>query len=300
MDVLFDEMKICGAKLSYWNQLVNYANMLKEKSFEEEVMEQIPYAMEQGELYLVYQPKFHAKSATFNNVEALIRWNHPKKGFISPGVFIPILEKHPIIFDVTDWIIEVVCKQLHDWSKRGIQIEVVSVNIPGTYVTNERLKQTLVDAVTKYNIRPNQLELEITETSYVDNIDEAIQAVLQFRQLGFLVAIDDFGTGVSSLSYLKMLAVTTLKIDKSFVDGIPHSEKDSEIIKGIISLATSLRLNVVIEGVEHAEQANYLKSNFEDALIQGYFYSKPLATEELENFYEQVHNNRRKMITVDI
>src|SRR4051794_7203589 len=105
---------------------------------------------------------------------------------------------------------------------------------------------------------------------------------------------------VSSLSYLKMLAVTTLKIDKSFVDGIPHNEKDSEIIKGIISLASSLRLNVVIEGVENVEQAAYINSNFENALIQGYFYSKPLSVKELENFYEQVHSKHEKLITVDI
>ena len=300
MDVLFEQIKIRSSKLLYSNQLVNYEKLLQEKSFEEEIIELIPNAMEKNELYLVYQPKFHAKSASFNNVEALIRWNHPSKGFVSPGIFIPILERHPLIFDVTDWIIHTVCKQLNMWADKGVQIDVVSINIPGTYVTNERLRQTLVDAVTLYNIRPNQMELEITETSYVDNIEEAIQAVLQFRQLGFLVAIDDFGTGVSSLSYLKMLAVTTLKIDKSFVDGIPNSEKDSEIIKGIISLASSLRLNVVIEGVEHVEQANYLNAHFEDALIQGYFYSKPLPADELESFYEQIQSRREKMITVDI
>lgn len=300
MGVIFDQIKVRGAKLVFTNQLVNYEKLLQEKSFEEEVIEQIPDAMANNELYLVYQPKFDAKSSSFNNVEALIRWNHPRKGFISPGIFIPILEKNPLIFDVTDWIIHTVCKQLNVWSDKGIKIEVVSINIPGTYVTNERLKKTLVDAVAMNNIRPNQIELEITETSYVDNIEEAIQAVLQFRQLGFLVAIDDFGTGVSSLSYLKMLAVTTLKIDKSFVDGIPHSKKDSAIIKGIISLASSLRLNVVIEGVEHEDQARYLNANFEEALIQGYFYSKPLPTEELESFFMQLQSRSEKMITVDI
>ncbi len=300
MDKLFEQIKVRGSKLLYTNQVVNYEKLLQEKSFEEEIIEQVPNAMESDELYLVYQPKFHAKSASFNNVEALIRWNHPSKGFISPGIFIPILEKHPLIFDITDWIIHTVCKQLNVWADKGIQIDLVSINIPGTYVTNNRLKQTLVDAVSMYNISPNQIELEITETSYVGNIEEAVQAVLQFRQLGFLVAIDDFGTGVSSLSYLKMLAVTTLKIDKSFVDGIPHSQKDSEIIKGIISLASSLRLNVVIEGVETVEQANYLNSNFDEALIQGYFYSKPLPTGELESFYEQVQSRCKKMISVDI
>lgn len=300
MDVLFEQLKLRSSKLLYLNQLVNYEKLLLEKSLDEEIIEQIPNAMACNELYLVYQPKFHAKSASFNNVEALIRWNHPSKGIISPGIFIPILERHPLIFDVTDWIIYTVCKQLNTWRDKGLKIDIVSINIPGTYVTNERLKETLVDAVSKYNIHPNQIELEITETSYVGNIEEAIQAVLQFRKLGFLVAIDDFGTGVSSLSYLKMLAVTTLKIDKSFVDGIPHSEKDSEIIKGIISLASSLRLNVVIEGVESVEQANYLNTNFEDALIQGYFYSKPLPPGELESYYEHVQRKREKMFTVDI
>ena len=300
IDVVFEQLKKRSSKLSYTHELVNYEKLLQEKSFEEEIIEQIPNAIAKEELYLVYQPKFYAKTATFNNVEALIRWNHPTKGFISPGVFIPVLENHSLIFDVTDWIIHTICKQLNAWSEKGVKIDVISINIPGTYVTNERLKETLVDAVEKYDINPSHIELEITETSYVGNIKEAILAVLQFRQLGFLVAIDDFGTGVSSLSYLKMLAVTTLKIDKSFVDGIPHIQKDSEIIKGIISLALSLRLNVVIEGVENVEQAAYINSNFEDVLIQGYFYSKPLQVKDLENFYNQVHSKHEKLITVDI
>jgi len=300
LDDLFEQLKKRSSKLLYTQELVNYEKLLQEKSFEEEIIEQIPNAIAKGQLFLVYQPKFHVKSSTFNNVEALLRWNHPIKGFISPGQFIPILENHPLIFDVTDWIIHTICKQFNAWKDKGVKIDVISINIPGTYVTNERLKKTLVDAVNKYEIDPSHIELEITETSYVDNIKEAISAVLQFRQLGFLVAIDDFGTGLSSLSYLKMLAVTTLKIDKSFVDGIPHTQKDAEILKGIISLASSLRLNVVIEGVENVDQAAYINSNFEDALIQGYYYSKPLPAIEVERFYKQIHRKRENLITVDI
>lgn len=177
---------------------------------------------------------------------------------------------------------------LKEWNQNQMNIDTISINIPGIYVGSERLKNQLLEMTTKYQVSPCQLELEITETSYVDNIERATECVNQFRGLGFLVALDDFGTGVSSLSYLKELDITTLKIDKSFVNGVPYSEKDSSILEGIISLADSLKLSVVIEGVETEEQSTYLKERFTDALIQGYFYSKPLDSHELEKLYKEL------------
>lgn len=287
LEILYERLKNLIKETSLSNELINLEKKLNQKSDEEEILDHFPNALYNNELFLVYQPKFSPNNSTFNSIEALIRWDSPELGFISPGLFIPVLEKNESIYDLTDWIIFNVCRQLNEWKNKEIIIDSVSINIPGTYVTNKRLKKTLIDAVTRYEIDPKQIELEITETSYVGNIEEASEAVNHYRYLGFQVAIDDFGTGLSSLSYLKKLPINTLKIDKSFVDGVPYSPKDSEILKGIISIASSLKLNIVIEGVEHEEQKEYIHKHFDNVLIQGYYYSKPLIALEFELLYKQ-------------
>lgn len=290
LDVLFDRLNSYAKTVEFDREVLYFDDEFNKKTIEEEILESIEHALVKKELYLMYQPKIDIKSGKFDSVEALIRWEHGQLGFISPGVFIPILEYTSYIYDVTDWVIDEVCQQLKLWEKEGIGIDSVSINIPGTYVGSERLKKKLIDSVTKYQIRPSQLELEITETSYVDNIEEAIQSVGQLHSLGFSVAIDDFGTGLSSLSYLKQLMINTLKIDKSFIDGIPYSKKDSEIMKGIISLAKSLKLEIVIEGVEKEEQVSYLNDHFTDLLVQGFYYSKPLRNTDLVKYYLSLHD----------
>ena len=290
LEMLYVRLNNYLKEMSLSNESLNLEKKLNQKSEEEEILDHFPKALYNNELFLVYQPKFNPKTAVFKSVEALIRWKSPEQGFISPGIFIPLLEKSESIFELTDWIIFNVCRQLDEWKNKEMNIDSVSINIPGPYVINKRLKKTLMDAVARYEIDPSQIELEITETSYVGNIEEASKAVNQFRYLGFRVAIDDFGTGLSSLSYLKKLPVNTLKIDKSFVDGVPYSAKDSDIIKGIISIASSLKLNIVIEGVEHEVQKDYIHKHFDNVLIQGYFYSKPLSALELEQFYNELYN----------
>ena len=294
LEVIYERLKNLLKETPFSNDLINLEKKLNQKTEEEEILDNFPNALYNNELFLVYQPKFNPNKTTFNSIEALIRWKRPEQGNISPGIFIPILEKNESIYDLTDWIIFNVCRQLNEWKNEEVIIDSVSINIPGTYVTNKRLKKTLIDAVTRYEIEAKRIELEITETSYVGNIEEASEAVNQFRYLGFQVAIDDFGTGLSSLSYLKKLPINTLKIDKSFVDGVPYSPKDSEIIKGIISIASSLKLNIVIEGVEQEEQKDFIHKHFDNVLIQGYFYSKPLSSKELERFYKQT--NKREGI----
>ena len=217
-------------------------------------------------------------------VETLLRWNHPVYGMLSPGVFIPILENHDRMMDVTDWIIKLVCRQISIWNAEEIPFGQVAINIPGQYVTSPRLLQVLKRTLNDYNIKPAQLELEITETSFVKNIAEAMRAVSIFRQEGFSVALDDFGTGVSSLSYLKQMPISTLKIDKSFIDEIPHSKKDSSIIQAIIRLGESLDLSIVFEGVETKEQVEFLVATCKDPIIQGYYFAKPMMPEELQEW----------------
>lgn len=280
--------------LEYNRQIIHFDAAIHKKTLDEELVQGIYHSMVNDELFLVYQPKVNPMSDEVISVEALVRWNHPKYGFISPATFIPILEKNDLIFDVTDWIIQQVCNQLVEWREKNTPVSKVSINIPGKYVTNPHLVDILMRMIKNCQLTTDQIELEITETSYVGNINEAMIAVENFRRLGFLVALDDFGTGLSSLSYLKQLSITTLKIDKSFIDEVPTSEKDSEIIRAIVSLAKSLKLSVVIEGVEKQEQVDFILNNFQQIDIQGYFYSKPLEPNELAEWLQ--HHEESKIV----
>ncbi|QFF98464.1 EAL domain-containing protein [Psychrobacillus glaciei] len=272
--------------IQFNHEVVYYNPTIHTYTFEREIAESVVHAMNEGELFLVYQPKIGVNTNEVIGVETLIRWNHSTYGLLSPAVFIPILEENDRMIDLTDWIIEQVCQQISVWHSMDISFGQVAINIPGQYVTAPRLLQVLKRTLHNYNLVPQQLELEITETSFVKNIEEAMRAVSTFRQEGFSVALDDFGTGVSSLSYLKQMPISTLKIDKSFVDGIPESSKDSSIIQAIIALGSSLNLSIVFEGVETKEQVEFLASICKEPIIQGYYFSKPLKTDELFNWYQ--------------
>lgn len=262
-------------------EIIHYDSTIHTYALGLEIVEDIGRAMEQEELFLVYQPKVNVVTNKVTGVETLLRWNHPTYGFLSPGVFIPILEENNRMVVVTDWIIEKVCRQIADWRNEGVLFQQVAINIPGQYVTSSRLLNVLKHKLDKYKLESHLIELEITETSFVKNIEEAIRAVNTFRQEGFSVALDDFGTGVSSLSYLKKMPISTLKIDKSFIDDVPHSEKDSSIIKAIIALGESLDLTIVFEGVETKEQVEFLATTCESPIIQGYYFAKPMKVDEL-------------------
>ncbi|MCF2647388.1 EAL domain-containing protein [Niallia circulans] len=265
------------------NEIILYDPEKHKQTFANHLVNEIEDALLEKHLYLVYQPKVFLKSTEVAGLEALLRWKHPLYGELSPGVFIPILEASDKMYDVTDWIIEEVSKQIDVWQQQDRYIPV-AINIPGSYVTSPRLMTSLTTNVEKYKLIPHLIELEITETSAVGNIEGAIQSVQAFRNVGFTVTLDDFGTGVSSLSYLKRIPVNTLKIDKSFIDGVPESQKDGEIIKAIIALGSSLHLSIVIEGVEREEQINYLSSINEWPIIQGYYYAKPMTVFALEEW----------------
>ena len=269
----------------FTHKVIDYNSKIHTFNFENKLVGDLKEAMEQHHLYIVYQPKMNPEDETVVGLEALIRWNHPEYGFISPAKFIPVLESSNKILQLTDWIIEEVCKQIQAWNEENIQYGQVAINIPGSYITSANLMNVLDDCLFKYNVSARQIELELTETSVIHDIQNAIKAVRQFREKGLHVALDDFGTGLSSLSYLKEIPITTIKIDKSFVDGVPISSKDSAILKAIVELSYSLDLCVVIEGVETAEQVAYLRELAHIPIIQGYYYSKPLTPQEFSEWF---------------
>ncbi|BDH60261.1 putative signaling protein [Lysinibacillus sp. PLM2] len=270
--------------IQYDHQVIEYDSKIHTFNLERRIIEDIDFAMENQDLFLVFQPKVWSKTKELSGLEALIRWNHPKFGMISPGLFIPILEEQGKIYDVTDWVVEKVCQQIVLFIEEGIHFSHVSINIPGSYITSPRLINVIKENLLKYNIDSRLIELEITETSVIHDIENAITAVSKFKEIGVSVALDDFGTGMSSLSYLKKMPISTIKIDKSFVDGVPTSEKDSAVLKAIITLCYSLNFKVVIEGVETKEQFEFITSFTEAPHIQGYYFSKPLKVNELKGW----------------
>jgi diguanylate cyclase len=262
--------------VTYQHEVLEYDPAVHTYSFERQIIQDISRAVESEELFLVYQPKVWPETGEVTGVEALLRWDHPLHGLIPPGVFIPVLEENGKIFDVTDWVIEQVCRQVSRWLEEGVAFRQVSINIPGPYVTSSRLLSVLSEQLKKHGVDSSCIELEITETSVIHDIENAITAVGRFREMGLSVALDDFGTGLSSLSYLRKIPISTIKIDKSFVDGVPLSDKDSALLRAIITLCTSLKLKVVIEGVESRGQIDFIASMIEMPHIQGYYFSPPL------------------------
>ena len=269
------------------HEIITYDPKIHTFNFERQLSLDIQRAMDENELFIVYQPKVHPEQNSVVGIEALMRWKHPVFGIISPAVFIPILENTNRISDVTDWLIARVCQQLAVWTNIGIELPQISINIPGMYLTSPRLNRVINESLLKYKIQASKIELEITETSVIHDIHNAISAVRTFREMGLSVALDDFGTGLSSLSYLKEIPISTIKIDKSFIDGVPDSEKDASILKSIIHLCYSLGLNVLIEGVETKEQFQFIMDLERVPIIQGYYYSKPLTVEEYERWWEK-------------
>ncbi|MEK4081929.1 bifunctional diguanylate cyclase/phosphodiesterase [Solibacillus sp. FSL K6-1126] len=267
--------------------IIKYDPKIHTFNFERQLSLDIQRAMDENELFIVYQPKVHPEQNSVVGIEALMRWKHPVYGIISPAVFIPILENANRISDVTDWLIERVCQQLAAWTNIGIELPQISINIPGMYLTSPRLNKVINRSLLKYKIQASKIELEITETSVIHDIHNAISAVRTFREKGLSVALDDFGTGLSSLSYLKEIPISTIKIDKSFIDGVPNSAKDASILKSIIHLCYSLDLNVLVEGVETKEQVQFIMGLEKVPIVQGYYYSKPLTVEEYEHWWKK-------------
>lgn len=250
-------------------------------SYEQDILRDITTAMEENQLHLVYQPKVRGSDEKFVSVEALLRWNHPELGSISPGVFVPILECEGRMGEVTNWLVKEVCSQIVQWDRGQTYIPQVAINIPGEYVADPQLLEVLWSETTMYCINPSRIELEITETSTAKSVKLAVAAMKRFKRYGFSLALDDFGTGVSSLSYLQQLPINTLKVDKSFTDVVPSSPKKCAVLNAILAIGQSLDLQLIIEGVEKKEQVDFLLNLEPNLIFQGYYFAKPMSSEQL-------------------
>ncbi len=244
-------------------------------------------ALEQDQFFMVYQPKVDCQNNTIKSMEALIRWNHPKEGFISPAIFIPILEESSLMEEVTQWVLESVCRQIAQWQQVQLCDFYIAVNISGRDFRVKDFDQQISSLLEKYKIQGRYLELEITETVLADNTEQCLSAMHKIKKLGIRFAIDDFGTGYSSMSYLKKFPIDTLKIDKAFIDYCDSINEDAAICTAIISLGKSLGLQLVAEGVETQSQLQFLKEQNCD-LYQGYLFSHPLPIEEIQSLLSRL------------
>lgn len=231
-----------------------------------------------GGFELYYQPLYDTKTRRVTGAEALIRWNHPKLGLVSPADFIPAAEKSNLIFPLGGWVIEEACRQCNIWRQSGIDIQV-SVNISPKQFHDSKFIEKIKEALTSQGLPAQNLCIEITESTLIDNVDQCRAIIEQLRDMGVSISIDDFGTGYSSLAQLKNFFVNTLKVDKVFVDEITIKSVDRSIAEFIIRLGHTMDMKVVAEGVETQEQFNELQSLNCD-MMQGYFFSRPVPAQE--------------------
>lgn len=241
--------------------------------------------LKNNEFYLDYQPQVSTKTKKIVSCEGLIRWKSPEFGIISPNEFINIAEDSGLILPMTRWILETVFREIKTIVKLNPEI-YVSINISGYQIKHGNILEMIEEVLEKEDINLNNIELELTESMLMDDISKNLEVMKKLKNLKLKLAIDDFGTGYSSLSYLKKFPIDKLKINKSFIDGIPDNEDDNVIVKTIISMAHNLGLKVTAEGVETKGQFEFLKEYKCDE-IQGYYFSKPVAIEKIQEYLEK-------------
>ncbi|OLO27856.1 hypothetical protein BTR23_19360 [Alkalihalophilus pseudofirmus] len=248
-----------------------------------EIESDIRKALEREEFVLYFQPQMDLFSNQMIGVEALIRWLHPTKGLISPAEFIPVAEETGLIIPIGEWVLNRACKHINEWKSLGINNVKMSVNIATSHFKRRDFSENVLQILSHANIDGDSIELEINESSLLENTAETTLTLEKLRKHNIRISIDDFGTGYSSLGYLKSFPITTLKIDQSFIRDLMSNEKDRAIVSTIINLAKNLKLEVVAEGVETEDALNFLKNEQCD-VMQGYYYSKPLPAEQFINF----------------
>jgi diguanylate cyclase (GGDEF)-like protein len=232
-------------------------------------------ALRNDELYLLYQPQIDVRSAEIVGVEALVRWRHPERGIISPTEFIPLAEETGLIVPIGEWVLRTACSQAKDWQRQTRRNVRMAVNLSAKQFKDENLSQIVVSALQDTSLEPRLLELELTEGTLMDDAKATLATLEQLRRIGVYLSIDDFGTGYSSMNYLKRFDVRALKIDRSFICGLPQDSENAAITRAIIAMAHGLKMVVVAEGVETGEQLQLLQQYGCD-LVQGYHLGHPV------------------------
>ncbi|MBP7970336.1 MAG: EAL domain-containing protein [Aquaspirillum sp.] len=253
-----------------------------------ELESQLRTAHLRGELRLFYQPQVDAQTGVVIGAEALMRWVHPELGMISPGKFIPIAESSGLIVPMGTWALNEACRQSREWQEAGLPDLTIAVNLSSLQFQQANFVDLVADALRESGIRPSCLELELTESIVMFDVDQVVAIIDQLKLLGIQLSIDDFGTGYSSLSYLKRFNVDKLKIDQSFVRDLPGNSSDAAIVRAMIALGRNLHLKLIAEGVETAEQAAFLAQEGADEL-QGYYFAKPMPAAQFADFLAQNH-----------
>lgn len=261
-----------------------YVESLSKKSREEfEIETGLRHALYRGEMFINYQPIIDISKNRIVGAEALLRWRYGERGLIPPGRFIPVAEKKDMIAGLGEWVLENTCRQIRSWNDMGIRLDFVAVNISVKQLEDREFIEKVRRIVERTGIDPDQLEFEITESISMDNLKNRQGVLNELDKMGIRLALDDFGTGFSSLGNLKKLAVSKLKIDRSFISDINLNEHNTAIVSTIIAIARILGLSVVAEGVETSEQLDFLRGESCD-MIQGYFFSVPLSKSDFEKF----------------
>ncbi|AZC28201.1 Sensory box/GGDEF domain/EAL domain protein [Pseudomonas chlororaphis subsp. piscium] len=259
----------------YTEELTAHAQQRVEIAFE------LRRALEQQELRVFYQPVHDLASSRLVGVEALVRWEHPQRGLVPPGEFIPIAERTGLIAEIDAWVMQQACRQMCQWQAQGMELSFVAVNVSSRLFARRELYQQVAQVLHDTGLDPAYLELEVTESAVMEDPEVALEQMHRLRELGLRLAIDDFGTGYSSLLRLKRLPVQKLKIDQGFVAGLPWDEDDAAISRVIIALAQSMGMQVHAEGIEQVEQARFLLDQGCD-LGQGYWFGRPVPAAQLE------------------
>jgi diguanylate cyclase (GGDEF)-like protein/PAS domain S-box-containing protein len=275
------------------NNFQFYSGVVSPMSVERIVLEtHLVHALERNELFLEYQPKIQISTGLICGVEALLRWNNPQLGVLSPNTFIPLAEDTGLIVPIGKWVLRTACAQSVAWQRLGLPPLVMAVNLSPRQFKDPALVEVITSALQESGLPAHCLELEITESMIMNSVDQAAQTAAVIKSLGVRLAIDDFGTGYSSLSQLKKFPIDTLKIDRSFIRELPGNPDDQAITEAIISLGKALGVNIVAEGVETAAQAVFLSERHCDE-IQGFLYSKPCNAEAFVRLFAQRNTNVR-------
>jgi EAL domain-containing protein (putative c-di-GMP-specific phosphodiesterase class I)/GGDEF domain-containing protein len=252
------------------------------------VVDNLTAALERNEFYLRYQPIFDLQQREIIGVEALLRWDHPLLGTITPNDFLLLAEKSGLIVPIGKWVLTNACEQYQKWKRQNIKLERIYINISSLQLKEQDYVTQVTEILKASGIRPIELTLEITDIALLNNLGVARDQLLYLQALGVQIAIDDFGGGFSSLSYFEALPANAIKIDRTFINGVPNNLRDAAVVNSVITLSRNFAVTVIAEGIETQEQLNFLTESHCN-LGQGFLLCRPLLPEDFADFYNQQH-----------